>query len=79
MTQTTDHQQMARDLYTLKGEVSGMSKVLDRMEAVLEQIDARLANLEAKENSRSALERAAVWLSGVIGAAAALIVEHFWK
>lgn len=80
---TPTHNDIQRDIGGLQANGVAMEKRLDRIEKAIEdgfkELRNDIADLKQRESSRSALEKAAVWLSGVIGAAAALIVEHIWK
>lgn len=82
MTQPNQND-ISRALGRVEGDIAAVKQGFDRLERVMSEgfsdVGKRLSQLESKESGRSALERAAVWLSGVIGAGMALIVEHFWK
>lgn len=78
MTQPT-HNDLHRDIGGLERGQADMERRLDRIEELLEGLRADIADLKMRDGQRSALEKAGVWLAGVLGAAVALLVQHFWK
>ena len=82
MPQTT-HADLHRDIGGLEAGQRAMENRLDRLENLIEEgfreVRAELSELKLRERERSALEKAGIWLSGVIGAVAVIIIQHFWK
>lgn len=82
MTSPT-HTDLHRDIGGLEATVDGMEKRLDRIEKAIEdgfrELRKDIADLKLKDGQRSALEKAAVWLAGVIGAALMAVADHLWK
>jgi len=71
----------------LKVGQQAMEKRLDRLEQMIadgfKEIRAEIADLKIRDRQRSALEKAAVWMAGAVGAVFAAVgtalVEHFAK
>lgn len=80
------HSDLQRDLGRMEATTEAMESRLDRIERLLEEgfkeLREEIASLKTREAERSALEKAAVWLAGIIGAVLAtvgtVVAEHFF-
>lgn len=83
MSQDLTHNDLHRDMGALEAGQHAMEKRLDRLEQLIEQGFAELrrdiSDLKLRDGQRSALERAGVWLAGLIGGAVGIVVSHLWK
>jgi hypothetical protein len=77
------HDELHRDIGGLERGQEEMERRLGRIEKMIEDgfkaLRSDIDALKMREVERSAFERAGIWLSGIVGAAAALIIQHFWK
>ena len=73
------HDELNRSLGRMEGELGALKAVLDDIRKDLTAIKTDVADLKIKESQRSTLERVAVWLAGVLGAALTMIAEHLLK
>ena len=84
---TTTHDDMHRDMGRMEGKQDAMGARLDRLEKIIEdgfdELRKDIQELKLREGERSALERAAVWLIGIVSALFAActtaIVEHILR
>jgi len=79
MVNSTEVNNVNRALGQVQGEILALKNVLDEIRSDLHDIKADVAELKMKEGQRSVIEKAAVWMAGVLGAVITMIVGHFWK
>ena len=68
-----------RDIGRMEGRLDSMEKGLSEIKESVEQIRVSIEKLTNRDAERGAFEKAAVWFAGLIGAAIAIIIGHFWK
>lgn len=82
MTATTNGD-LHRDMGRMEGKQDAMGDRLDRLEKLVsegfERMDERLARIEAADSSRKGVIGVIHWIAGLLGGAAVLIIQHFWR
>ena len=73
------HDELNRSLGRMEGELGALKDVLEEIRRDLTAIKTDVAELKMKEGQRSVIEKAAIWLAGVLGAALTMIAEHLLK
>lgn len=74
-----NHSDLYRGLGEVEGRLGAMEDRLEKIDGALERIDARLARIEGTESQRQGAFKFGQWVAGIVGAAVALIIQHFWK
>ena len=75
----TTHNDLHRDIGRMEGRLDAIEGAVAEIKADVQDIKKALETLTKRDAERGAFEKAGVWLAGVIGAAIAIIIGHFWK
>ena len=79
------HLDLQRDLGRMEATADAMGARLDRIERLIEEgfkeLREEIGTLKARDAERGALEKAAAWIAGIVGALLATVgtalAEHF--
>lgn len=71
--------ELYQQLGGLSKGVEAMEKTIEELVSEVRQLRAEVSDLKLKEAQRGAVERASIWIAGVLGAGIAMLAEHFWK
>lgn len=71
--------ELHRDFGRMEGRLDAMDDRLSKIEIVVERIDERLARIESRESQLRGVWWALALAGSCLSAAAALVLQHWWK